>query len=410
MTRTIHATVWGVSLLFAICAAASTARAATFGEDLAFLNKHARVLVLSDASGQAQVAVVPDYQGRVMTSTADGVEGASYGWINRDLIASGKRLPHINALGGEDRFWLGPEGGQYSIFFKKGAKFALDDWQTPEPIDWGPWDIVRQSKTEIAFRREMQLVNYSGTRFSLTADRVVRLVPRGKAAGLLGVNVGDGVSLVAYESENRITNTGDKPWSKDSGLLSIWILGMYQPSPRTTVVVPFRPGPESELGPQVNDAYFGKVPADRLKIAEQHLFFSGDGLCRSKIGVGPQRAKPVLGSYAADSQLLTLVQLTIPPGAKDYVNSMWELQEHPYAGDVVNSYNDGPPAPGAKPMGPFYELESSSPGAALSPGQSLTHVHRTFHFQGPAGALSKLAEVALGVSVATIQESLGEAK
>ena len=410
MTRTIHATVWGVGLLIAICSAASTARAATFGEDLAFLKKHTRLVVLSDAAGQAQVAVAPDYQGRVMTSTAGGAAGASYGWINRELIASGKRLPHITPLGGEDRFWLGPEGGQYSIFFKKGAEFTLDDWQTPEPIDWGPWDIVRQSKTEIVFRREMQLVNYSGTPFSLTADRVVRLIPRDKAAVLLGVTVGGDVSFVAYESENRIANTGDKPWTKDRGLLSIWILGMYQPSPRTTVVVPFQPGPESELGPKVNDAYFGKVPADRLKIGEQHLFFSGDGLYRSKIGVGPQRAKPILGSFAADSKLLTLVQLTIPAEAKHYVNSMWELQEHPYAGDVVNSYNDGPPSPGAKPMGPFYELETSSPGAALSPGQSLTHVHRTFHFQGPAGALSKLAEATLGVSVATIQSSLGDAK
>jgi len=33
-----------------------------------------------------------------------------YGWINRELVASGKRQKHINAFGGEDRFWLaGPE-------------------------------------------------------------------------------------------------------------------------------------------------------------------------------------------------------------------------------------------------------------------------------------------------------------
>jgi hypothetical protein len=28
-------------------------------------------------------------------------------------------VPHINVFGGEDRFWLGPEGGQFSIFFAK---------------------------------------------------------------------------------------------------------------------------------------------------------------------------------------------------------------------------------------------------------------------------------------------------
>ena len=382
----------------------------TFGEDLAFLGKHTPLVVLSDDSGQAQVAVAPRYQGRVLTSTAGGPSGMSYGWINRELIASGERRPHMNAFGGEDRFWLGPEGGQFAIFFKPGAAFTLDAWQTPDAIDWDAWPVVRQSKSEVAFRRAISLTNYSGTRFELTVERVVRLVPRDRLAELLGVAVGQGVSPVAYESENRITNAGSRAWTKEGGLLSIWILGMYQPSDQTTVVVPFRPGPESELGPKVNDAYFGKVPAERLKVGDQHLFFRGDGRSRGKIGVGPRRVKPILGSYAADSQLLTLVQLSVPPGATDYVNSMWEIQQDPFAGDVVNSYNDGPPSPGATPLGPFYELESSSPAAALAPGQSLTHVHRTIHLQGPADRLSPVAEAALGVSVARIRASLGAPK
>jgi hypothetical protein len=36
-----------------------------------------------------------------------------FGWINRKLIASRKIQPHINVFGGEDRFWIGPEGGQF---------------------------------------------------------------------------------------------------------------------------------------------------------------------------------------------------------------------------------------------------------------------------------------------------------
>jgi hypothetical protein len=121
--------------------------------------------------------------------------------------------------------------------------------------------------------------------------------------------------------------------------------------------------------------------------------------------VGPRRVKPVLGSYAADSKVLTLVQFTLPPNATDYVNSMWEIQEKPYSGDVANSYNDGPPAPGAKPLGPFYELESSSPAAALGPGESLTHVHRTVHLQGPEKDLNRAAEAALGVGLKAIRRA-----
>src|SRR5688572_19034005 len=63
----------------------------SFGYDLDFLKEqHKDLVVLSDDSSKAQLIVLPAYQGRVMTSTAAGNEGASFGWINYDLIASGK--------------------------------------------------------------------------------------------------------------------------------------------------------------------------------------------------------------------------------------------------------------------------------------------------------------------------------
>ena len=89
--------------------------------------------------------------------------------------------------------------------------------------------------------------------------------------------------------------------------------------------------------------------------------------------------------------------------AADYVNSLWEIQERPYEGDVVNSYNDGPPEPGARPLGPFYELETSSAAAELAPGESLTHVHQTFHFRGPEAELDAVAQATLGVSLERVK-------
>ena len=85
----------------------------SFGEDIDFLKQHTDVVVLSDENGSAQIAVVPAYQGRVMTSTTSGRDGNSLGWINHAHIASGKKLEHFNPYGGEDRFWMGPEGGQF---------------------------------------------------------------------------------------------------------------------------------------------------------------------------------------------------------------------------------------------------------------------------------------------------------
>ena len=377
----------------------------TFGNDLEFLKKHTDVVVLSDATGDGQVAVLPKMQGRVMTSTAGGTEGLSFGWINRELVASGKFAEHINVFGGEDRFWIGPEGGQFSVFFKNGVPFDLEHWFTPAPVDTEPFVLVSKTKNRAVLKKNMQLENYSRTVFNLRVDREVRILGQGEAVELLGITPAKKVKMVAFESTNKVTNTGEKAWEKESGLLSIWILGMFNPSPATTITIPFKAGPEDKLGAAVNDAYFGKVPADRMVVKDGILFFSGDGQYRSKIGLSPLRAKPILGSYDAVNKVLTIVQYSKPRGALDYVNSMWELQDQPYKGDVVNSYNDGPPEPGAKPLGPFYELETSSPAAALKPGETISHVHRTFHLQGSEADLNTIAKTMLGVTIEEIKSA-----
>jgi hypothetical protein len=373
----------------------------TFGDDVAFLKKHADVIVLSQ--GDARVAVTPRYQGRVMTSAAHGESGASYGWINYDLVARGKRQPHINVFGGEDRIWLGPEGGQFSIFFKQDDPFDLEHWETPAPIDWGGWDLLSQNDREARFGKKFAVTNFSNTRFDVAAERTVRILSMADISKVLGTTVPHGLAGVGYTTENRITNAGATPWTKDGGLLSIWILGMFRPSPTTTIVIPFKPGTEAQLGPVVNDAYFGKVPGDRLKIDPKGvLFFRGDGQYRSKIGIPPLRARDVAGSYDAAAGVLTVVKFTLPEGAADYVNSMWEIQAEPFKGDVANSYNDGPPAPGKPPMGPFYELESSSPAAALAPKASLMHRHTTVHLQGTRATLDPIARAVFGVGLDAI--------
>lgn len=385
----------------------SSAKPGTFGGDVDFLRKHVRdLLVLQAPDGPAQAAVAPSMQGRVLTSTAEGPSGSSYGWINYDLIASGKVEPHINCYGGEDRFWMGPEGGQFSIFFKKGAPFDFEHWFTPSCIDTEPFGLVSKGDDRARFRRRVKLTNYAGFTFDVEIEREVRMLSRETLWRHLGLSPVAGVKAVGFESENQLSNRGEVPWTKETGLLSIWILGMFKPSPSTTVVIPFVPGPESQLGPVVNDAYFGKVPPDRLIIREGILFFSGDGKHRSKIGIPPRRVKPIAGSYDAANRVLTLVQFNPPAGPADYVNSMWEFQKDPFAGDVVNSYNDGPVTPGGKQLGPFYELETSSPGAALKPGESIRHIHRTIHLEGPEEALDPVARAMLGVGIQEIKSAL----
>jgi len=398
-----------MSALAAICVSfmamnPEPAPATAFANDVAFLSKHVKTVVLKDPTGRAEVAVVPAYQGRVMTST-DGSSGLSYGWINRELISEGKLRKHINAFGGEDRFWLGPEGGQFTIFFKSGDPFDLEHWQTPAPIDSDPYNLVKKTASEAHFAKTFDLENYMGHPLKVKVDRAVRVLP-GKGALKVRIAFPAGVHAVAYETVNKVTNAGAHAWTDDRGMLSVWILGMFNASPTTTVAIPFKTGSTAALGPIVNDTYFGKVPAERLKVVDDTIFFKGDANFRSKIGISPKRARPIMGSYDAKNKVLTIVEYTLPGNTTKYVNSMWEIQENPFGGDAVNSYNDGPPPTGGAQLGKFYELESSSPALGLKPGQSATHVHRTIHFQGDEKGLDLLAKATLGVSLAEIKGAL----
>ena len=68
------------------------------------------------------------------------------------------------------------------------------------------------------------------------------------------------------------------------------------------------------------------------------------------------------------------------------------------ASGVLNSYNDGPTETGVV-MGPFYEIETSSPGAALAPGASLTHTQYTFHLEGSREDLARIVKTVFGADL-----------
>ena len=175
-TRALASFVAGAALAASAPLAASTPPPVqTFGDDVAFLKTHNRVVVLADPRTGARLAVCPDLQGRVMTSSARGDAGPSFGWVNRPLLASHVADPHFNPYGGEDRLWLGPEGSQFSIFFRAGDPFDLAHWQTPAFIDTERWPVAAQDARSVRFTRSVQLTNRSGTRFDLTVDRTIRL-------------------------------------------------------------------------------------------------------------------------------------------------------------------------------------------------------------------------------------------
>jgi hypothetical protein len=384
----------------------------TYGQVVDFLGKHTKVMELKNDRG-ARVAVTPEYQGRVMTSTCAGLEGPSFGFINVDQVKSKKIDKHFTNYGAEDRMWLSPEGGQFSLWFKPGVNpQTLKDWYTAPALNEGSWNVV--SKPGDSFVRmvvPMRLENASGTKFDLVAVRAIRLMTDENLADSFGEAakkmLAPDVKLVAYETVNEIVNQGN-PMTKEKGLISIWILGMMNAGPETIVIVPYKPGDEATMGHVVKSDYFGAVSPERVKVTPEAVLFRADAGCRSKIGVPQPRAKKVLGSIDFKNKVLTLVNYNMPadPTKAIYLNNAWVLpQEKPYVGDVVNSYTDGPEGFHQN----FYEIESLSPAKELLADERITHISRTLHIQAEMPVLEALAKEILGVDLNKVRsEMLGK--
>ena len=368
----------------------------TYLYDAEFLREHLKQITeLTDSSGEGKVFVTGDYQGRVMTSTSAGNEGDSYGWINYELIRSGKFIPQFNPVGGEERFWIGPEGGQFSFYFAKGDSMNINHWQVPAFIDTLPFRLTQSGKRFVKYEADASISNYSGTKFQMHIERELRMEEKTAIESRLNINIPASVKTVAYQSINSITNSGVEPWSRNTGLVSIWLLAMLVPSNESVAIIPFKPVPG--FREHISDSYFGKIPPERLIVKDSSLYFLCDGKMRSKLGLSSAIAKPVAASYDYSRNLLTMILFEIDPSGL-YVNSLWEMQDDPFSGDVMNAYNDGPLANGNQ-LGPFYELESSSAARELKPGETQTYRQITCHLQGDHNTMKTLVMQSLGIDL-----------
>lgn len=368
----------------------------SFGYDVAFLQQHDSIINLLVEGEPGRVVVSPKYQGKVFTSTADGDEGKSFGWINYKAFTAPPDA-HMNAYGGENRFWLGPEGNRFSLYFQKGKDMVFDNWKTPAAIDTEPWTVVQSNPASVTMRKEMTLENYAGTELQVQADRTVAILNKSKIAGQLGIEPAADIKSVGYLASNSITNRGNTAWDEKTGMPCIWMLDMFNPSEKTVIAIPYQTDVKDTSSKIATTDYFGQIPSDRIKYKNGVLLFRADGKSRGKLGLGPARAKNLAGSYDAAGNVLTLIMYDLDPAGR-YLNQEWNTKKPPFSGDAVNAYNDGPLQNGTQ-MGPFYELESVSPAAFLQPGGTLSHHHYVFHFTGPKGSLDAIAKKTLGISL-----------
>lgn len=393
------------------------AREKSFGEDVAFLKEHAETIVIRNPEGAA-IAVVPEFQGRTMTSTCGGNDGQSHGRINYAAVKSNEADCQVNFFGGEDRVCISPEGGQNSIFFDPGVAMTFRNYRSPPEIDSQAFTIQNQKRNWISFSKDAFFTNWSGRKFRVQIDRTVKLLNKARAGKLLKVDLSK-IQLVAHESHNTLVNRGTRQWQPETGLIGVRVICISKPSPTATMFAPFNAAADEQTelidSDIVTANYFGDsndtclVTDDARFIIDRNkrlLFFRGDGRSRGKFGVRHKRALPIMGSWDLARKTLTVIQFNLPATSPHgYNNNLWKIQSEPYAGDAVTCYNDGVNDPRFKTCeGGFFETETFSPALSLAPDEGYTHIHRTFRMQGEREKLSSVSRLLFGVDLDYLED------
>lgn len=373
-----------------------------FGQDLKFFSQHnSDIMILGE--GDSLIAVSPKYQSRILTSTFGGVEGPSLGWINHELLADNKIGLQTYQIGGEDRFWVGPQGGDFSIFFPQGAIYSAENWRAPAGLSLDPWKLIASSKTQAKFEKNADFENAKGQRFTVRAEREITVLNRAQVSEILGIEIPSAVKLVAFQSFNKLTNIGNSKWTVDSGLLNISVQSCFNANKKVRVFIPYRAGEVSKLGEIVRDSFFDSSATGdgRLLIDPSYICFQADGRKMSGIGVSGKRSEGIVLSYDAKNNVLTVILYIKPADStRAYLRNSWRSNGARFDGDAISIYNNGPLARTSVEADPFYEISTHSPALSLDVGKSQFHIQRTFHFGGSEydlGLISyKLAGIAIG--------------
>jgi hypothetical protein len=377
--------------LMSSCSSVLVEDSPSFLDDAGFLAKHADgQLVISGTGGYVYT---PSLQGRVMISAVDLSE-PSQGFLNYDEVQAPTEGTAFTNYGGEDRFWIGPEGSEYSFYFDPKSEMDRDLWRVPTDLNNGPFHSTSSANR---MERRLTLNNMQGNRFDLRVERSIETPTQTEVEEIVGA-LPEGARWTSFRSVNTVFNQGDDAWTRETGLPCIWILGMFKPGPNSLAILPFRTDSEDpDHGPAVRTEYFGELDQRRFRIENGFALLRVDSDFVSKVGILRNRARNVMAAFNPDTQVLTVVQFTPVERKSPYVSERWGTDVDPFYGDVVNSYNHGGPEQ-------FFELESSSKALELKPGKKYTHVSTTCHFRFETEAqLADAVWAALGLDWSKVQ-------
>jgi len=368
----------------------------TFGKDLSLLNQYADCEVLG--YDDSFIAISPKLQGRVLVGTLEGTSGTSLGWYNRDSLLSTSDTLKFSALGGLDSLSIIPEGGQYALFFPKDALFIAENWVTPAFLSQEAWDVKSKNASSIKLEKRAQFKNSKGFAFDALFEREISLINKTNASVILGIDIPDSISMLAFQSFNKITNKGNVAWDKNA-LLALSSQSYFTASKNCHAFIPYKDGDSLELGNILRDDYFESANEFQLAIFDNYVRLRTDAKKMIEVGINPKRSKGIVASYDAYNGILTVITYIQPASSKLYADNSWRNKDDPLLGDAMSVFNNGISNAGSFESTPYYKMSTNSPALALASEQSQFHVHRVFKFKGSEYELGLIAFKLIGVPI-----------
>ncbi len=348
------------------------------------------LLLLPGAGGYAETHTVRE------NSSPDGKVRLKLGGdaaLNVTLKSGTARLDadSLDPIECSDRLTLTPTEGPLALDLPRSVDEAfIEDFK-----------LVWLKPDRVAVAKELSLENAAGHKLKMKLERT--FLPLSIEDVELALNLGlpRDARFIGFASHNRLTNTGDKAWSKEWGVVALQPQSAFDWLDPSVVIAPYDP---NGTGSEVYGGYLGEPGSDRLMVDGDNqviLFRAASGQPRKKIGLNGSRAKEVIGAIHFRRKILMIVHYDGTRRAK-YANSRPTQSEGELLeGDVLLATD---PLWHAKYH--TFSLSTVSPAMMLEPGQSVAHHHRTMLFTGDLKTLSTISERVLGVALADVQRQM----
>ena len=334
----------------------------SYHDTLNYLVQKTSVVELYDQLG-GRVAVCPDWNGRVLTSTCDGLEGDSFGFVDVQAIETDR----VEDFGGEDQWTLSP------LIYS----FAIESIKPNEAV----------------LQRTLRMADANGVSVEFHLTRSISLLCRKQAGEMFEDAVAvtealrhDDVSVVGFCTENTIR-------TQEKACIVSRQRGMFNASPHTTVIVP-TPSVDFASEPfSVDVDYLGGAPHGRIRHLPQSLLIRADGQKRCQVTMLYSTAPPIIGAVELRSGTLTLWTFGVP---RDYEEK----------NDVIRIYNPDCPHRHDFDWETNYEVNCFSAARELEPEQSFTYCQNTLHINADNAVLDDLMRQIFGVSLGAVSRKM----